>query len=141
MAVCTMETNRPDTRSAGFTLIEVLVALMILAIALMAVIKASNASVRDSIHVRDRLVAHWVAENILSECQLGLQRFSPSAPALSGDTVMMNLSWHWQAVPIGVGKNDERIRVAVYLPGTTRRVEQLEGFVPLVAGEGRSDAD
>lgn len=50
----------------GFTLLEVLIALAILAIALAAAMRVSGISVDTASQVRLRIVAHWVAENRLT---------------------------------------------------------------------------
>jgi general secretion pathway protein I len=54
-------------RPAGFTLIEVLVALAIVAIALLAALRAAGQSTANVGELRTRLLAGWVAENILAE--------------------------------------------------------------------------
>ena len=51
----------------GFTLIEVLVALAILAIALAAASRASAMMANSSVELRQRLLASWVAQNRLAE--------------------------------------------------------------------------
>jgi general secretion pathway protein I len=51
----------------GFTLIEVLIALSILAIALAASGRAARVSVDSAAEVRKRTLANWVAENHLAE--------------------------------------------------------------------------
>lgn len=52
--------------SGGFTLLEVLVALAILAIALAAALRASGAATRHAEELRLRLLADWVAQNRLA---------------------------------------------------------------------------
>ncbi|WP_172597567.1 type II secretion system minor pseudopilin GspI [Sulfuriflexus mobilis] len=56
----------------GMTLIEVLVALVIVAIALAAVIRSVNAGVVNTDYLKQRNIAHWVAMNYASELQLQL---------------------------------------------------------------------
>jgi len=56
-----------DKRRTGFTLVEVLVALAILAIALIAALRAGSVGVSNSAEIRDRLLAGWVAQNRLAE--------------------------------------------------------------------------
>jgi general secretion pathway protein I len=53
-------------QSAGFTLIETLVALAILAIALAAVLRATGAATNHAADMRIRLLADWVAQNHLA---------------------------------------------------------------------------
>lgn len=56
----------------GMTLIEVLVALVIVAIALAAVIRSVNAGVVNTDYLKQRNIAHWVAMNYANELQLQL---------------------------------------------------------------------
>ena len=55
----------------GFTLLEVLVALAVLAVALGAVIQATGSFSRNQIYLRDRTFAEWIARNQLVSMQLG----------------------------------------------------------------------
>jgi general secretion pathway protein I len=68
--------------SAGFTLLEVLVALAIVAVALAAAVRASGVSVDSSAQVTERLLATWVAQNRLAE--LSARRIFPDLGTHSG---------------------------------------------------------
>ncbi len=54
----------------GFTLLEVLVALAVLALSLGAAIQAGSAYTRNQAYLRDRTFAEWIARNRLAEAQL-----------------------------------------------------------------------
>ena len=54
-------------RSKGFTLVEVLVALAIVAIALMAALRAAGQGTNAAGELRSRMLAGWVAEDRLAE--------------------------------------------------------------------------
>ena len=82
---------------AAFTLIEVLIALMIIAIALAAAIRATNQSIRTTTHVRTTVVAHFAALNILSEIQTGIIPLPTTGDTLQGATVMLGNTWTWSA--------------------------------------------
>jgi general secretion pathway protein I len=60
-------------RAAGFTLIEVLVAMTIVAIALSAGIKAAGALSDNADRLRNISAAQWCAENQLTELRLSKQ--------------------------------------------------------------------
>lgn len=69
-----MKPQRPGLRPiTGFTLIEVLVALSIVAIALMAGVQASSALTRNASRQADTLLAHVCAENELVKVRLSRQ--------------------------------------------------------------------
>lgn len=58
---------RRRNSTAGFTLVEALVALAIIAIALMSALHVAAESSSNVGELRARLLAGWVAENILAE--------------------------------------------------------------------------
>ena len=65
-----MKSIRCTRQSLGFTLIEVLVALSIVAIALMAGMQATNALTNTAARQSDLLLAHLCAENELTRIRL-----------------------------------------------------------------------
>jgi general secretion pathway protein I len=54
-------------KRGGFTLVEVLVALAIVSIALLSALRAAGQGTNNVAELRSRLLAGWVAENILAE--------------------------------------------------------------------------
>lgn len=54
----------------GFTLLEVLVALAIFAVASVSLLAAQNAQIRTDSRLADKTLAHWAALNRLAEMQL-----------------------------------------------------------------------
>lgn len=61
------ESNKTIRRTqSGFTLLEILVALAILAISLAAVIRSTGVSIDHAEQMRVRLLADWVAQNRLA---------------------------------------------------------------------------
>jgi general secretion pathway protein I len=63
-------TRRGVARSAGFTLIEVMVALAIVAIALAAGSRAASSVVGTSQRLNDVVLGQWCADNQLTELRL-----------------------------------------------------------------------
>jgi general secretion pathway protein I len=78
----------------GFTLLEVMVALAVLAIGLGAVITAAGQSAATVRYLRDRTVAGWVAENKLNE--LLLTQTWPELTNVRGTIAMAGRAWRWQ---------------------------------------------
>ncbi|MFG6488914.1 type II secretion system minor pseudopilin GspI [Roseateles sp. BYS78W] len=69
----------------GFTLIEVLVALVIVAIALGAGIKAAGALANNADRLAQVSAAQWCAENVLTEIRLTQQQLSIGETSFSCD--------------------------------------------------------
>lgn len=57
----------------GMTLVEVLVALLVVALALAAAIRSVDAGVVNTDYLKQRSIAHWVAMNHANELQLNLR--------------------------------------------------------------------
>src|SRR3989442_4999831 len=70
-------------RPGGFTLVEILVALAVLAIALTATARSLGAALDTTAALRDRTLARWVAEDRLAE--LELRREWPALDVNEGD--------------------------------------------------------
>ncbi|MCE0507405.1 type II secretion system minor pseudopilin GspI [Roseivivax sp. GX 12232] len=65
-------TGRRDPE-AGFTLIEALVAMAVLAVSAVTLLSAAERHVAQTRGLSDRIIARWVAENALVAQQLGLE--------------------------------------------------------------------
>ena len=60
-----------NKKNNAFTLIEVLIALVILAIALVAIIKAVGDNARTSSKIKDITIANWVGNDVIKNIQFG----------------------------------------------------------------------
>ncbi len=72
----------PRDPQAGFTLIETLVALAVLAVGAMALLAGAERYAANTRGLEDRIIARWVAENALSATTLNLpieQRWTEAA--------------------------------------------------------------
>ncbi|MEM0954130.1 MAG: type II secretion system minor pseudopilin GspI [Pseudomonadota bacterium] len=61
-------------RRGGFTLVEVMVALMVIAIALPALLKVLYQQIDGTAYLRDQTLGQWVASNKLAEVRIELAR-------------------------------------------------------------------
>ncbi|MDH3900187.1 MAG: type II secretion system minor pseudopilin GspI [Gammaproteobacteria bacterium] len=77
----------------GFTLLEVLVALGVLALTMGAVIKAVGDYTGNQSYLRDRTLAVWAARNVLAEQQL--ENAWPGTGEFKGTTDMGKREWRW----------------------------------------------
>lgn len=57
-------------RQSGFMLIEVLIAMTVIALAMSAIIRTASTSAFNTAHIRDKTFAHWVAENHMEELRI-----------------------------------------------------------------------
>jgi general secretion pathway protein I len=80
-------------RSRGFTLVEVLVALMIIAMALAALMIAVSGTARNSGYLRDKTLAQWIALNRLTEVRLNLNKFGQNTD--TGELDFASRTWHY----------------------------------------------
>ena len=117
------------SKRAGFTLIEVLVALAIVSIALMSALRAAGQGTNTVGELRSRLLAGWVAENLLAEHRarrdwlpLGIQR---------GNGRQGGLDFAWREEVIATPNPAfRRVDVRVYASAEeTHSLAHLAGFV------------
>ncbi|CAG4899979.1 type II secretion system minor pseudopilin GspI [Paraburkholderia gardini] len=118
-------------RSRGFTMIEVLVALAIIAVALAASLRAVGSLATGEAELHKRLLAGWSADNTLA--QLRLAHSWPEVGAHSFDCSQGNLQLicteNVSATPNPVFR---RVEVAVTTPGRSGNLAQL---VTVIANE------
>lgn len=102
-------------RNKGFTLVEVLIALLIIAIALTAVIHATTQTTRSLNRVQEKMIAHWVGMNVLSEIQTNIIVIPKDASLPSGKTKMLGAQWYWTvaAEPMHATPTVLRVQVSV----------------------------
>ncbi len=104
--------RRARRGARGFTLIEVLVALAIVAIGMAAVMGALTSSANTISYLRDKTFAQWVALNQIANLRLSGQQ--PPIGNSNGDTDFAGRSWHWrQEVVATQVPGVERIDVSV----------------------------
>lgn len=81
------------TRPCGFTLVEVLVALIVVALALAALMGSISSAARGSEYLRDKTIAQWIALNRITEVRLNLQKFGESGD--KGEISFANRQWRY----------------------------------------------
>jgi type II secretion system protein I len=83
----------PGTR--GFTLLEVLVALVVVALGMSALLETLTQSADNVAALRERTVAEWIAMNQIALARLALN--APGTGTTTGDVQnCANGNWHWQ---------------------------------------------
>ena len=115
-------------RSGGFSLLEVLVALVVVAVLLFALVRNAGQEVRAHEHVRDRTYGTWIAANVLAETRLATPWPAPGRS--QGRERFAQREWEWEML---VQTTDEpqvrRMDVRVYPAGERENaVAELTGF-------------
>ena len=78
---------------AGFTLLEVLVALALITISLSSVIKVASEATSTSIYLKEKTLAQWVASNKVVEYRM--RRDWPAVGRSNGTAKMGDVEWGW----------------------------------------------
>jgi general secretion pathway protein I len=114
-------------RPRGFTLIEIVVAVAVLAFAMGAVISAMARYAQNSAYIREKTVALWVAHNKLTE--LEFEGAYPEIGKSDGDAEMGGVKWRWyQIVSETPDENLRRVEIRVREQGADDDVATLTSF-------------
>lgn len=120
---------------AGFTLLEVLVAIAILAVSLSALIQTTTANSRTVTLLREQSFAHWVAMNKMAE--LHLAQTWPSVGIKNDKETWGNHEWGW-SVRISETPNNtiRQAEVEVYRTSARKEEEQVARLVGFLLKPG-----
>ena len=128
----------------GFTLVEVLVALTVVALGLTALMVAVSGTARTSGYLRDKTIGQWIALNRLTQVRLTVNRLGDT-----GDTAEIefaNRKWHYDTRYFNTSfPSMKRVVVRVY-PGDAKTkgspIAESTGFLGASIGlPGMSNVD
>ena len=113
----------------GFTLLEVLVALAMLAIALAAAMRASSVTTDQAQAMKLRLLAQWSAENQLAELTARKRWPAPGVQTGGSEQAGIVLDWS-QTISATPNPAFRRVQIQVYANQDRRyAVAQLTGYL------------
>lgn len=132
-------------RCRGFTLLEVMVALVITAISLVFISQTLGQYLKDTITLRERTYASWIAQNKIVE--LRLANVVPDVGTTDGEIEYAGAFWDWSSEITAISENGAadatgienlyRIEVSVYRSGSDDLVRKVSGFIgePIIPGQ------
>lgn len=108
-----MKSRSIKSSTTGFTLIEVLIALAVIAIALGAILNTSGTQAYQASYLKQKTIAHWVAMNEMTKLQIEAKW--PSTGEITGSTKMANHEWFWKRTVIEtVNKDIRQVELRVF---------------------------
>ncbi|MBI2383434.1 MAG: type II secretion system minor pseudopilin GspI [Gammaproteobacteria bacterium] len=119
----------------GFTLIEILAAVAILAIAMAAILSGMARYADNAAHLRQKTVALWVAHNRLTEIEL-----EPEWPKIGrsdGTVETAGAEWRWEAAVIETPDPEvRRVNIRVLAPDGKAEAAALSAFIASTGRQG-----
>ena len=112
----------------GFTLLEVMIALLVITLGMGAVINTTSESGWKSALLRQKTIATWVAQNQITRYRAN--RIWGDANSQSGKVEMANVDWNWKMT---ISATDDpslrRLDVDVFIDGEDSLKASLTGFI------------
>jgi len=96
MATLLSKHCRKHTSLIGLTLIEVLIALAIIAIAMTAVIKAVTQNIQGTNYLQEKTISLWVGELVLNEARVGIRVLPAKSEQEVHTMEMLGRNWYWR---------------------------------------------
>ena len=120
-------------QNRGFTLVEVLVALVVVALGLTALMVAVSGTARTSGFLRDKSLAQWIALNRLSEVRLNVTKFGQNTD--TGELDFGSRKWHYDTRYFDTSiASMKRVVVRVYLGEAKTKGNPLAQAVGFLGG-------
>ena len=124
--------------SKGFTLLEVLVALAIVGLSLIAIAGKMVHMLNAASTMRDRTYGSWIAHNKITEMRLA--NVIPEVSVSSGEVDYAGVEWAWRAVVAETGvENLYRVDVTISFPGGDPIMRPVTGFIGEPVPPGQSN--
>lgn len=121
--------RQPPTakRQIGFTLFEVLIAVAILAIALLAIYSAVSSSINTDARLKGKIAAHDIALSVISNLEIGILQPSDNQRGVEN---VFGQNWQWQVKSVNSQPGYRVVQVRVSNKVDPSLSDQLEAWVP-----------
>jgi general secretion pathway protein I len=118
-------------KSSGFTLLEVLIALVILALAFTTSFLSLSSSARHLLALQEKTAAEWVGMNVIARAQLGLMQVPQGSGTTTGTDKMFGSSWSWAlSITPTPDVNTSQMKVSVGKGENQSGLITLTGYLP-----------
>jgi general secretion pathway protein I len=123
-------------RTRGFTLIEVMVALVIIAVAMPALLAILYQQADGIAHLRDRSMASWIASNKLAEIRLiNAQSGRLAVGMIEGEVELGSRDWFWKVQTAETELPEfYRVTISVAQSAEEAPLQQLSAFLTTEVG-------
>jgi len=95
-----------NVKNAGFTLIEVMLAMAVFAVAGVALLGVADNNYRHMSHLEEQMFANWVASNQL--VVVSLDKTWPPKNNRKGKVEMAGRTWYWQQKVVKTANKEMR---------------------------------
>ncbi|MCG8710198.1 type II secretion system minor pseudopilin GspI [Brenneria sp. 4F2] len=112
-------------RQQGMTLLEVLVAVSVFALAGLALLKATTQQAAGIGRLEEKTFAAWIAEN--QQVRLRLEQTWPETRWVSGETQFAGERWYWRWQ--GVATGDSQLRALDVEVRRQKNAVSAEGYL------------
>lgn len=117
-------------KQSGFTLLEVLIALVILALAFSASYLSISSTTRHLIALQDKTAAEWIGLNVIANTQLGIITVPQNSGSTNGSDKMFDSDWNWKLTVFSTQDvNVSQMTVDVSKSNSSSTVIEITGYL------------